>query len=460
MNTVPSDAPTSEASGAPTGEPAGEPGSDADSGPRVTSEQLRDVTRLRRTVLGERRVAGVAGGLARHLDIDPLLVRVAFVVLALFGGSGVLLYGALWLLLPEDGAASATIRLDERSLTVALIGVGAIAGLALLGSWSDARWVSWPLAVVALVVLLFASARDRRPAPPARGSYPPAGYPPVSYPPVSHPAPTTASAPTEDSGDPTMSQDTLTPDGATPAPSPGPATQTAQLPPPPAPPAGPGWSTLPPPPPPLRDPRRRGPLLFWFTLALITLGIGVLGMVDVAGTDVSASAYPALATGVAGVMLLVGAFYGRAGGIIFLGLIAATVLAGTAVGERIETDQNLVRPATPAEVVDTYSQGAGELVYDLTAIENVAALDGRRIVLEQGAGRIEVIVPSNVDVVTTTSVGAGNVKLFDTTRDGLGIDFTQRHDVANEAATIYLTVQLGLGEIAVHGPTAGITTTP
>lgn len=451
MNTVPPDAPTSEASGAPTGEP----GSEADSGPRVTSEQLRDVTRLRRTILGERRVAGVAGGLARHLDIDPLLVRVAFVVLALFGGSGVLLYGALWLLLPEDGAATATIRLDERSLTVALIGVGAIAGLTLLGSWSDARWISWPLAVVALVVLLFASARDRRPSPAARGTYPPVGYAPVNY-----PAPTTASSPTQDSGDPTMSQETLTPDGATPAPSPGPNTQTAQLPPPPAPPAGPGWSTLPPPLPPLRDPRRRGPLLVWFTLALITLGLGVLGMIDVAGTDVSASAYPALATGVAGVMLLVGAFYGRAGGIIFLGLIAATVLAGTTVGERIETDVNLVRPATPAEVVDTYSQGAGELVYDLTAIENVAALDGRRIMLEQGVGRIEVIVPRNVDVVTTTSVGAGDVKLFDTTRDGLGIDFTQRHDVANEAATIYLTVQLGLGEVAVHGPTDSITTTP
>ena len=40
---------------------------------------------------------------ARHLDIDPLILRVAFVVLAFFGGAGLLLYGACWLLVPEDG---------------------------------------------------------------------------------------------------------------------------------------------------------------------------------------------------------------------------------------------------------------------------------------------------------------------------------------------------------------------
>ena len=41
------------------------------------------------------KVAGVAGGLARHLDIDPVILRVAFVVLTFFGGVGLLLYVAL-----------------------------------------------------------------------------------------------------------------------------------------------------------------------------------------------------------------------------------------------------------------------------------------------------------------------------------------------------------------------------
>ena len=65
-----------------------------DSGPRVGWDDIRDLGRIRRTT-GDRRVAGVAGGLARHLDIDPLIVRVAFVVLTFFGGAGLLLYVAL-----------------------------------------------------------------------------------------------------------------------------------------------------------------------------------------------------------------------------------------------------------------------------------------------------------------------------------------------------------------------------
>ena len=223
---------------------------------------------------------------------------------------------------------------------------------------------------------------------------------------------------------------------------------TGQLPPaPPFPPTA-GWN--PPPPPPVRDPRRRGPLLVWITLALMVLGIGVLGMIDVAGTDVAPSAYPALATAIAAVMLLVGAFYGRAGGIIFLGLVSATALAGATIGERIETDQTTVRPLTAGAVDTTYSQAAGELVYDFSDVTDPAALDGQRIALEQGAGRIEVIVPRNVDVQTTTSIGAGSAQVFGATRDGLGLDFSQHHDVPNEVATVYLDIQLGFGEVDVH----------
>ncbi len=53
-----------------------------------------------------RMVAGVAAGLAEHLDMDPLLVRIAFVVLAVMGGIAVPLYLALWLLIPAGDAPS------------------------------------------------------------------------------------------------------------------------------------------------------------------------------------------------------------------------------------------------------------------------------------------------------------------------------------------------------------------
>ena len=50
----------------------------------------------------ERKIAGVCGGLGEFLDVDPILFRVTFVVLAFFGGVGIVLYIALWLVLPQE----------------------------------------------------------------------------------------------------------------------------------------------------------------------------------------------------------------------------------------------------------------------------------------------------------------------------------------------------------------------
>jgi phage shock protein PspC (stress-responsive transcriptional regulator) len=54
--------------------------------------------------IGDRMLAGVASGAARYLGIDPLLVRLGFVVLVFVGGLGIPLYLASWLLIPEEGA--------------------------------------------------------------------------------------------------------------------------------------------------------------------------------------------------------------------------------------------------------------------------------------------------------------------------------------------------------------------
>jgi phage shock protein C len=48
----------------------------------------------------EKRVAGVCGGLAKYFNVDPTLVRLAFVFLALAGGPGVLIYLIMWIVLP------------------------------------------------------------------------------------------------------------------------------------------------------------------------------------------------------------------------------------------------------------------------------------------------------------------------------------------------------------------------
>jgi phage shock protein PspC (stress-responsive transcriptional regulator) len=48
-------------------------------------------------------LGGVAGGIAEHFGVDPMLVRVAIAVLAVAGGIGVPLYLAAWALIPEEG---------------------------------------------------------------------------------------------------------------------------------------------------------------------------------------------------------------------------------------------------------------------------------------------------------------------------------------------------------------------
>jgi phage shock protein PspC (stress-responsive transcriptional regulator) len=59
---------------------------------------------LRRSA-GDRMIAGVAGGIARSLGVDPIIVRVGFILFTLLGGAGLPLYLAGWLLIPDEGSA-------------------------------------------------------------------------------------------------------------------------------------------------------------------------------------------------------------------------------------------------------------------------------------------------------------------------------------------------------------------
>jgi phage shock protein PspC (stress-responsive transcriptional regulator) len=59
---------------------------------------------LLRRSYSDRMLAGVAGGLARYFGVDPAIVRIAFVVLTVFGGAGIPLYLAGLLLIPEEGS--------------------------------------------------------------------------------------------------------------------------------------------------------------------------------------------------------------------------------------------------------------------------------------------------------------------------------------------------------------------
>src|SRR5205823_6338498 len=110
-----------------------------------------------------------------------------------------------------------------------------------------------------------------------------------------------------------------------------------------------------------RNPRRRGPILFWFTLALAALGIGVLGIADLAGAPVADAAYPAVVVASCGLMLLVGAFFGRAGGLIVVGLLASLVLLAATAGEGFESGDISSRPLSAASVPSLLDTDAGEI---------------------------------------------------------------------------------------------------
>jgi phage shock protein C len=133
-------------------------------------------------------IAGVCGGLGRYLSIDPIWVRLVFVLLALSGGGlGVLIYLVLWLVIPREGAGqpatpetvrSGTEEIAERAramgdevrerlsqpdprlislIGVVLVGFGVIFLLRELNlAW--ARWldfdVLWPVLLIVPGVIL------------------------------------------------------------------------------------------------------------------------------------------------------------------------------------------------------------------------------------------------------------------------------------------------------------------
>ena len=49
----------------------------------------------------QRMIAGVCGGLADYFNIDATLVRVLFLLLAVFGGTGLVIYIVLWVIVPD-----------------------------------------------------------------------------------------------------------------------------------------------------------------------------------------------------------------------------------------------------------------------------------------------------------------------------------------------------------------------
>lgn len=406
-------------------------------------DDLRELRRSR----DDRVIAGVLGGVARRLSIDPVVLRIITAVLAVFGGVGVVLYALGWLLIPDEDADSS---IAEQSLgrrgrspqpgTIALAAALIIAVLFAAGGMfgSGVGPLLLVLAIVGAVMLL--RRRDDEGTPPLAAD--PAAYPP--YGPAADPLtgdplaadPLTGEQPGAYSGwsaDPTEAQTgwpaaaagagTEEPgSGAPSAPFPGaepgyPAAATAGT----GWPEGPDWepptahSTGAYPTPARPEPRPRS-LLGPLTFSAVAVAMGVLAVNDATWASIPISAYIATALAIVGAGLLVGTWVGRSRGLIGLGILLTLALPPAVfVADELNLnhDHTTVTVTSLSQLPDgPQVHGSGQVTYDLSGLE---LTDENEVVLEisQSLGELLIIVPAEADVTVSASAGLGQIEAFD-----------------------------------------------
>ncbi|KQY60215.1 hypothetical protein ASD11_12155 [Aeromicrobium sp. Root495] len=376
-------------------------------------QRVRTLTDMRRS-RDDRMVAGVCTGVARHLDIDPVIVRVVIAALTFVGLAGPILYLAAWFLVPSDDAersiAADWFNLDEqeeRVRTVGLIGAAAVAAISVVsdGSWGGGppgEVLFWVVVPTAILYWFFAVLPRRRRE--ARGLA------------------TTASSPT------TATTAATAVDGAPPS---G-IESTAVI---------PTGSPRP------RRPRR-SPALAWLTLSVVAVVLGALGMWDAAhaSADVTWLTYIATALGIVGLGLVVGSVVGHGLWLVPLGILLAVVLAIGSVVPSGKIGEDHHAPLTASQVRSEYRLGIGDFRLDLRDVADPDQLVGRTISVDQGIGSLEVIVPEGTPVTVRSHVRGGDIEVFG--RQESGTD--RRLDtVGIRSRSLTIEADMGLGQIKV-----------
>jgi phage shock protein PspC (stress-responsive transcriptional regulator) len=364
---------------------------------------------LRRS-LGDRKIAGVAGGIAEHFGLDPLLVRVIFVLLALSGAVGIALYIAGWLLIPEEGSSRSVgddlvdrLRNSPTWAPVLLIVVGSVIALGNIPSWGGG--LVWAAAFIGAGIWLY----RRSDAPPPPPADPAAGAP---------------GAGVRGAADVVTAEVQAAADAATRE------LRIQQQ----------------------RIRRARPPRshLGRLTVAAALVAVGVVAMLGNTGAiTVSSRHYPAIAMLVIGAGLLGGTFWGRSRGLVFLGLlIAPFALAASLI--RVPWDggagERFFSPATAAEAAKGYRLIAGSMNLDLTRMDWSEPV---RIDASVAFGEIVVSVPADVRVEVDGHVGAGTIMLFGEERSGTDVDFDTVEGSELADRTLELDVQASFGQVVV-----------
>jgi phage shock protein PspC (stress-responsive transcriptional regulator) len=422
---------------------------------------------VRRT--DHRVIAGVAGGIADYLGLEPWLIRIAFVLLVPFGGFGALAYLIAWLLVPPAGTehslAAGVLRRPPSGLR-GYLGVALILlAVAILASAFSEPEVIWAVALIAFGIFLF---RQDDPDPPdgpppggGGGSDPAAAtapLPPATAATATLPAATGAVPPaattTEPLGQPPATTSPMSAASAA-------AAEPTTLPPPDL----PVWSPPPPPPgpaaawgaPPPRRPRRRpflGPLTF--AAALIATGVA-LALDNLNVLDLSVGQLLAVFLTVLGAGLLVGTLWGRAWGLIPVGLLAVPVVAVTALAGNVPVEggvaDRLYQPTTPAAIRPSYRLAGGEMVLDLSKVKFTNGAPP--VQASVAGGRLLVVLPDEVAAEVRGRVGVGSLDLLGHEDTGTQVDSTVTEPAVKPpkegaAPTVRLDLRSGYGVIEVR----------
>ena len=131
---------------------------------------MRNLYRSRKN----RIIAGVCGGLGEYFNIDPIIVRILWVLFSLFGGGGIIAYIVAWLLIPDAKTKLSIVeelsegkRKHENTNDVGmmfglfLIFLGFTFLMNNLGFWFFSWGNTWPVFIIILGVIIILSGRRK-----------------------------------------------------------------------------------------------------------------------------------------------------------------------------------------------------------------------------------------------------------------------------------------------------------
>ena len=189
--------------------------------------------------------------------------------------------------------------------------------------------------------------------------------------------------------------------------------------------------------------------------ALIVVGL-LVGWNAATDHDVTARVVFAAALGVVGLGLVVGAFAGRARGLVVWGVVLTALASAAAFVPDVDVDGGVGdrtwRPATVADLQSEYQLGIGDAELDLSRLDLTDA--GRqRVEVRQGVGDLTIVVPDDVVVRIDADVQGGDLRLPDR-EDIDGTDLSERVVVPEGSspgsAVLVVDAELGIGSLEVR----------